>query len=80
MIGLPYGTALLQVGDSPKNNGSYNMASVVIKRNIVMDKEEYMCVRPTIEPHKIIGIISYAWSKLFGKVESNKREISDCSW
>ena len=42
-----------------------------------MDKEKYMCDKPTIEPHKIIGIINYAWFKSFGKVESNKKTISD---
>ena len=38
VIGVPYGTALWQVGDSPNHNGSYNMASVVRKRKIVMGK------------------------------------------
>ena len=48
--GVTYRTALWQVGDSPEQNGSYNMASVVRKRKIVIDKEKYMCDRPTIEP------------------------------
>ena len=78
MIGVPYGTALWQVGDIPEQNGSYNMASVMIKSKIVMDKEKCMCDRPTIEPHDIIGIISYAWSKSFGKIELNEKEISNC--
>ena len=56
------------------------MASVVRKMKIVMYKEKYMCDRPTIEPHKIIGIINYAWSKYFGKVESNKKAIYDRGW
>ena len=48
VIGVPYGTALWQVGDIPEQNGSYNMASVMIKSKIVMDKEKYMCDRLTI--------------------------------
>ena len=36
VTGLTYRTALWQVGDSPEQNGSYNMASVVRKRQIVM--------------------------------------------
>ena len=56
------------------------MASVARKSQIVMDQEKYMCDRPTIETHEIIGIINYAWSKLFGKVELNKKAISDHSW
>ena len=46
----------------------------------MMDKEKYMCDIPTIEPHEIIGIINYSWSKSFGKVESNKNTISDHGW
>ena len=80
VMGVPYGTALWKVGDIPEQNGSNNMASVEIKSNIVMDKEKYMCDRPTIEPHKIISIINYAWSKSFGKVKSNKKAISDRGW
>ena len=80
VIGVPCRTALWKVGDSPDQNGSYNMASVVRKSKIVIDKEKCMCDRPTIEPHEIISIINYAWSKSFGKVESNKKSISDRGW
>ena len=56
------------------------MALVVIKMQIVTDKEKYMCDRPTIESHDIIGIINYAWYKLLGKVELNKKAIYDRGW
>ena len=39
-----------------------------------------MCDRPIIEPHEIIGIINYAWSKSFGKVKLNKKAIFDRGW
>ena len=78
--GVTYRTALWQVGDSPEQNGSYNMASVVRKRKIVIDKEKYMCDRPTIEPHEITSIINFAWSKSFGKVGSNKKAITNRGW
>ena len=39
-----------------------------------------MCDIPTIEPHEIIGIINYSWSKSFGKVGANKKAISDRGW
>ena len=61
-IGVPYGTAVCQVGDSPEQNGSYNLASIVQKRNIVNGQERYMCDRPTIKPHEIIGIINFVWA------------------
>ena len=37
-IGVPYGTALWQVGDSKEQNGSFNMAMTLEKRNLVKKK------------------------------------------
>ena len=79
-IGVPYGTAVWQVGDSPEQNGSFNMASVVRKREIVNEQDKYMCDRPTISAHDIIGIINYAWSKSFARVDSNKKAIAERGW
>ena len=76
-IGVPYGTAVWQVGDSAEQNGSYNMASVVQTRNIVNAQDKYTCDKPTIEAHEIIGIINYAWAKSFARVESNKKAIAE---
>ena len=39
-IGVPYGTVLWQVGDSPEQNGAMNMASVKNKRDIMQDNKK----------------------------------------
>ena len=38
VIGVPYGTALWQVGDSAEQNGCFNMASVDIKKKLLNEK------------------------------------------
>ena len=68
-IGVPYGAAVWQIGDSSEQNGSYNMASVVLKREIINAKDKYMCNSPTIDAHEIIEIINYAWSKEFARAD-----------
>ena len=59
VIGVPYGTALWQVGDSPEQNGSFNMVSVRKKREIVNEKETMM-VLPSVEPYEIVNIVNAA--------------------
>ena len=39
-IGVPYGTALWQIGDSAEQNNSCSMASVVYKRETVEENEK----------------------------------------
>ena len=76
VIGVPYGTALWQVGDS---FCSHNTASAREKRRIVENKESHF-LTPTIEPHEIIDIVSVAWEKSFSRVETNKNAISERGW
>ena len=76
-IGVPYGTALWQVGKSAEQNVHFNMASVVEKRKIMQSKDEYMYDHPTIKPYEIIQIVNAAWSKSFDRVNSNKKAISE---
>ena len=78
-IGVPYGTALWQVGDSEEQNGSMNMASVTEKRAII-DEKERMMVTPVIEPYKITRIVRSAWVKSFARVECNKKAIAERGW
>ena len=56
-IGVPYGTALWQVGYLPEKNGAMNMASVEKKRDIVHCNEKNMRTSPYIAPHDIMNII-----------------------
>ena len=65
-IGVPYGTALWHVGDSPEQNGAMNMASVEKKRNIVHDNEKHMRSSPYIAPHEIMNVVIAGCKKFFG--------------
>ena len=49
VIGVPYGTVLWQVDDSPEQNRSHNTASSKEKRFTVEEKEKYF-IAPTIKP------------------------------
>ena len=79
VIGVPYGTALWQVGDAPEQNGTFNMESVKAKRNIV-DTMGSMMITPTIHPHDIMTIINAAWDNSFARVDTNKKAISERGW
>jgi len=80
VIGVMYGTTLWQVGDSPEQNGSFNIESALEKREIVDWREMTMFQSPSVEPFDIISIVSRAWKKSFACVESNKRAIAERRW
>ena len=77
VIGVPYGTTIWQVGDSPEQNGAFNMASVAIKKELVEAKEMMMLASPTIEAHEIMIIVTRAWYRSFHRVASNKKAIAE---
>ena len=79
MIGVPYGTAIWQVGDSAEQNGTHNMSSVREKRRIVEEKEK-MFLPPTIEPHDILKIVTEGYRAGFQNELNNRRAISERGW
>ena len=60
VIGVPYDTALWQVGDSPEQNALLNMVSFKAKRLIFETKEK---------------LVNYALDWSSAKVDSNKKAI-----
>ena len=74
-IGVPYGTALWQVGDSSDQNGTYNIALAKMKEKLIAMKRAKMMV-PTIEPYEIIILVNYAWYHSFARPISNNKAIS----
>ena len=76
LIGVPYGTAIWQVGDSAKQNGTHNMSSVREKRRIVEEKEK-TCLPSTIEPHDILKIVTAGYKDGFQNEVNNRRAISE---
>ena len=70
-IGVPYGTALWQVGDSSEQNGSYKIALAKAKEELIkIKKRKHM--KPTILPYEIIPLINTAWAQSFARPSSNK--------
>ena len=78
-IGVPYGTALWQVGDSSEQNGAYMMALGKMKEKLIAKKEERM-MPLTIEPFEIIILVNYAWELSFGRCIKNKKAICERGW
>ena len=78
-IGVPYGTALWQVGDSSEQNGAYMMALGVWKKETILKKEQRM-MQLTIDPHEIILMINYAWAHSFARNLKNRKAIADRGW
>ena len=78
-IGVPYGTATWQVGDSKEQNGSFNIALARAKINLVKKKAEH-CLPAVINRTDIVVILNEAWKHSFGRVEKNRKAIADRGW
>ena len=78
-IGVPYGTALWQVGDSKEQNGSFNIAMTKAKDELLSFKES-IGLSNGITPTDMMPIINDAWKKSFARVNMNKNAISDRGW
>ena len=78
-IGVPYGTALWQVGDSKEQNGSFNIAMSRAKQQLV-EKKETMGLPPSLIDTDLMPIINMAWQQSFARSDKNKQAISDRGW
>ena len=63
-IGVPYGTALWQLGDSSEQNGCYKMACASMKRNLMQEKQKLMMTDLSVCPQEIMIIVNHAWEKI----------------
>ena len=78
-IGLPYGTHIWQVGDSPQQNGNFKFYQTAMKEKILEEKKANN-VASVFSPTDIIPIINYAWDRSFARTESNKTAIIERGW
>ena len=79
-IGVPYGTALWQVGDSKEQNGSFNMAMSKAKQELLEFKTRHTFENPTLQPTDLIPLINKAWKQSFARVDKNRNAISSRGW
>ena len=78
-IGVPYGTALWQVGDASEQNGALNMGLSKAKEWLLKEKQK-KTMKLTIEPYEIIVLINMAWQQSFGCQITNKKAIAERGW
>ena len=79
-IGVPYGTALWQVGDSSEQNGSFKMALTAEKKRLFEDRlncyqHDLHLIRTDILP-----IVNKSWCEGFTNVASNLKAGSCRGW
>ena len=79
-IGVPYGTAIWQIGDSVEQNGRYKITSSVIKQRLLRRRICEMVSEVEILPTDIIIIINAAWNKSFADKKGNKEAIVQRGW
>ena len=79
-IGLPYGTALWQVGDSKEQNGSFNMAMTREKRKLLELKDSVGLQNDGIIDTDLMPLINRAWVESFARVDKNRNAISNRGW
>ena len=78
-LGVPYGTALWQVGDSKEQNGSFNIAINKAKQEL-LEFRENKNISGCLQPTDLIPLINKAWDNSFAKVATNKKAIADRGW
>ena len=79
-IGVPYGTALWQVGDSVKQNGCFKMNLTKRKQEMMSERMRNMYGEIGITPYDIMPMVRKAWYKSFNKVHTNKKAYYDRGW
>lgn len=79
-IGVPYGTSLWQVGDSPQQNGRYKSGLTRKKRKILTNRILRFIADLEIVPTDIIPMINDSWAESFADVEGNKTAIFERGW
>ena len=79
-IGVPYGTAIWQIGDSMEQNGRYKIGSTNMKNFMLRQRICEMVSDIEILPTDIIIIVNAAWNKSFADIKGNKEAIVQRGW
>ena len=66
-LGVPYGTALWQVGDSKEQNGSFNIAMTKAKQELLDFKTRKMTQEVCLKPTDLMPLINKAWNASFAQ-------------
>ena len=64
--GTPYGTSYWQVGDSPEQNGSFKMAWIAEKRDLVTYKTD-RGLQTSLTADDLMPLLNRAWQRSFAR-------------
>jgi len=78
-FGVPYGTALWQVGDSKEQNGSFNIA-INSAKDEVLERKEELGITDGVTDTDMMPIINIAWKNSFARVGKNRQAITNRGW
>ena len=78
-LGVLYGTEFWQVGDSKKQNGSFNTTMIDVKRKLLVLKRRH-CLNGSIDKRDLILLINIVWNNAFARTDKNRRDITDRGW
>jgi hypothetical protein len=76
-LGVPYGTHLWQVADSPYLNGNFKTALTNAKRRLFEIKA---AIGKNFEPTDIMPLVSSAWQESFGVCSNGIKAIATRGW
>jgi hypothetical protein len=79
-IGVPYGTAKWQVGDSAEQNGQFKTQMTNKKQELMSKRMQTYNQSLGILPTDIMMMINHAWPLSFGNVRTNKKAIEERGW
>jgi hypothetical protein len=78
-IGVLYGTAYWQVGDSSEQNGCFKMALMRYKREL-LQKKESVNEEFAIQKEDITYLVAQAWEDSFARAANNRNAIAEQGW
>ena len=79
-LGIPYGTALWQVGDSSEQNRKFKMLLNHRKGVLFQQRLDNFTQKLHIMRSDIIPLVNFAWPQAFCDVEGNRKAIADRGW
>jgi hypothetical protein len=79
VIGVPYGTALWQVGDSRQQNGMFKIW-LTKRKEYLMRQRERRHIDLEICPNDIVPLVNYAWDRSFAIKSTNVQAILERGW
>ena len=79
-LGVPYGTALWQIADSPQLNGFFKILMTKAKRELFVKRMEACLQDMHLTKTDIIPLVRMCWELSFGNVEATLKAIRERGW